>query len=212
MRRLLTTLALLLLPVFAFAGAVPDKAEDAQPLAVGSKLPDSAIQLLDGQETSLLSALGQKPAVIVFYRGGWCPFCNRQLSELRLIQEDLRALGYQIVAVSPDSPEALRQGLKKTPVEYTLLSDGSASLIRDLGIAFKVDDKTVEKYRGYGIDLAQASGHDHHLLPIPTVIVADAAGVIRHLDANADYKIRPSNEEVLAAAKKHSRPEHLLRE
>ena len=188
--------------------AVPDRAEDVRPIERDHPLPNSRVRRLDGVEVGLHDVLGNSPALLVFYRGGWCPYCNRQLGDLRRIEADLQALGYRIVAVSPDSPERLREGLDKTPVNYTLLSDGAAQLIRALGIAFRVDAETREKYRAYGIDLVEASGgHEHFLLPVPTVILADAEGIVRHIEFNADYRVRPSNDEVLAAARRHAPPQ-----
>ena len=192
-------LALLLCWPFALL-ATPDRAEDIDPIAVGTPLPDVQVQTIEGASIGAREALAGTPTVMVFFRGGWCPYCNRQLAELRLIQDDLAALGYRLVAVSPDRPESLREGLNKTPVDYRLLSDAAARLIRALGIAFRVDDATIEQYKGYGIDLEAASGHDHHLLPVPTVLLVDTSGVIRYRYSNADYKVRMDPDALLSVA------------
>ncbi len=192
-------LALLLCWPFALL-ATPDRAEDIDPIAVGTPLPDVQVQTIEGASIGAREALAGMPTVMVFFRGGWCPYCNRQLAELRLIQDDLAALGYRLVAVRPDRPESLREGLNKTPVDYRLLSDAAARLIRALGIAFRVDDATIEQYKGYGIDLEAASGHDHHLLPVPTVLLVDTGGVIRYRYSNADYKVRMDPDALLSVA------------
>ncbi|MEC9408797.1 MAG: peroxiredoxin-like family protein [Pseudomonadota bacterium] len=182
--------------------AAPDRAEDIQPLPLGSTLPNVAIQSLEGESTGALDVVRGQPTVLAFFRGGWCPYCNRQLSELRLIQDDLEALGYRLIAISPDRPSALREGLDKTPVSYALYSDASAALIEALGIAFRVDDATVEQYKGYGIDLEAASGQSHHLLPVPTVLVLDEQGVIHYRYSNADYKVRMDPDALVRVAAK----------
>ena len=180
--------------------AAPDRADDIQPLPLGSTLPDVPVQTLDGETVSAREAVQGQPTVLAFFRGGWCPYCNRQLAELRLIKDDLEALGYQLIAISPDRPAALRDGLDKTPVDYALLSDASAALIQALGIAFRVDDATVEQYKTYGIDLEAASGQDHHLLPVPTVLVLDEQGVIHYRYSNADYKVRMDPDDLVRVA------------
>ena len=195
--RFAITVLMLFAPAFVLAADIAQRAEDVTPLNAGTELPDVPVRTLDGGETTSRTALAGKPAVLVFFRGGWCPYCNRHLSSLRNIENDLQALGYHLIAISPDSPASLRAGLKEHKAEYTLISDSSAAFIRALGIAFEVDATTREKYRGYGIDLEKASGQDHHLLPVPAVYIVNSEGVIQYRYANPDYKVRLDNQELL---------------
>ncbi|MGH8123808.1 MAG: peroxiredoxin family protein, partial [Rudaea sp.] len=135
------------------------------PLLLGTALPDAAVQRLDGTATTLKQVVGGKPAVLVFYRGGWCPYCNLQLSQLRLVEKDLQSLGYQVVAISPDRPEELKKTLDKDALNYTLVSDSSANAMKAFGLAYQVDAATLAQYAKYGIDLEKSSGESHHLLP-----------------------------------------------
>lgn len=197
---MLTRLLALMLCWPLILSAAPDRAEDIQPLPLGSTLPDVPVKTLGGQPTTALAAVSGKPAVLVFFRGGWCPYCNRQLAELRKVKDPLADLGYTLIAVSPDRPAALRDGLDKTPVDYSLLSDSRAALIQALGIAFRVDDVTLEKYKTYGIDLEAASGQSHHLLPVPTVLILDEKGTIHYRYSNVDYKVRMDPDTLLRVA------------
>ena len=138
---------------------------------------------------------------LVFYRGGWCPYCNRHLSALGEIQAELRDLGYRIHAISPDKPEKVAEAVAETEFDYALYSDASAEAARAFGLAFKVDAKTYEKLQGYGIDLEEASGRDHHLLPVPAVFIIDREGRIRFRYFNPEYKERLSGEKLLDAAR-----------
>lgn len=200
MRHLIATL--LLLSSTALWADPPNRAEDVNPLPAGNTLPNVTLHQVDGSATRALDALDGKPAVLVFFRGGWCPYCNRHLSSLRTIEADLQKLGFQLIAISPDSPQALRAGLKEHKAGYTLLSDSSATFISALGLAFKVDAKTREKYKGYGIDLEKASGQDHFLLPVPAVYMVNGDGMIVYRYANPDYKVRMDNQELLNQARK----------
>ncbi len=179
----------------------PQRAEDAQPLPVGQAIPDAALKTIEGEATTAKAVLGGKPTVLVFYRGGWCPYCNTQLSGLRTIMGDLAELGFQLIAVSPDSPQSLNAGLEKTEVEYQLVSDSSGEWIRALGIAFELDPATRKKYLGFGVDLEQASGGEtHHLLPVPSVYIVDEAGMIQFQHSDPDYAVRMDNDALMAAA------------
>ena len=200
MRQLFATL--LLLCATTVWAEPPNRAEDVKPLPAGSPLPNVSLQQIDGSTTRVLDALAGKPAVLVFFRGGWCPYCNRHLSSLRSIEAELGELGYQLIAISPDSPQSLRAGIGKHKAEYTLLSDSSAEFIRALGLAFKVDARTREKYKGHGIDLKQASGQEHFLLPVPAVYMVDRDGMITYRYANPDYKVRMDNQELLKQARR----------
>jgi peroxiredoxin len=181
--------ALLSLPHIALA-VVARSPHEVQPVLVGSKAPDAPLRMLDDQPTTLHAQLAGKPTVLVFYRGGWCPYCNLQLSELRHLVPELARSGFQMIALSPDRPLELAKTLDEHKLEYTLLSDSSAAAMQRYGIAFRVDDATVAKYAGYGIDLAAASGESHQALAVASVFVIDAAGVIAFSYVNPDYRTR----------------------
>ena len=199
MRHLFATL--LLLCATNIWAEPPERAEDVKPLAAGNPLPNVSLRNIDGSAARVLDTLAGKPAVLVFFRGGWCPYCNRHLSSLRTIEAELKSLGYQLIAISPDSPQSLRSGIKEHKAEYTLLSDSSAEFIRALGLAFKVDARTREKYKGHGIDLKKASGQEHYLLPVPAVYMVDGDGMITYRYANPNYKVRMDNQELLKQAR-----------
>lgn len=183
------------------AGGVAEDAMEICPAPLGSVVPDVSLRQMDGSEVMLSEVLGGKPTALLIYRGGWCPYCNAHLSEMATIEPDLDKLGFQILAVSPDlPPKQVVTDLMDQP-GYTLLSDSDMHLAEGLGIAFHVDDETIEIYEGYGIDLEQASGRDHHLLPVPAALLVDAAGVIRFFYLNPDYKSRVDAGVFLAAAK-----------
>lgn len=177
------------------------RAEDTRPLGVGDRVPDAELTSPDGATMRFRKIASASPTVLIFYRGGWCPYCNRHLAEVGSVEGDLRQMGYQIVAVSPDSPASLKESLSKQELGYRLYSDSDMVLARGFGLAFHVDDATIEKYKGYGIDLDKATGRPHHDLPVPAVFIVDKTGVIRFAHTNPDYKVRLSAADVLNAAK-----------
>jgi peroxiredoxin len=190
--------AALLLPSTLLA-QFADRAEDVHPLLPGSAAPSAEVQRLDGSAVDFQTVLNGKPTLLVFYRGGWCPYCNVQLSALRTLVPDLDTLGFQLIAVSPDRPEELGRSLDELELEYQLVSDASAELMQSFGIAFQVDEATRARYREYNIDLAKASGHDHYALPVPSVFVIDGNGVIQFGYSNPDYRTRVPERLIRAA-------------
>ena len=109
-------------------------------------------------------------------------------------------MGFQIIAISPDKPEKLRATADEGQIGYRLVSDSKMECARAFGLAWKVSDKTFSRYQGYGIDLEQASGENHHLLPVPAVFLVDASGSILFQYVNPDHRVRLDSDLVLAAA------------
>ena len=154
---------------------------------------------------NLPAAAKEQPLVLIFYRGGWCPYCNVHLGQLQEIDPQLRELGYRIVAVSPDRQEKMAESLDKTKMTYTLLSDSSMAAAKAFGLAFEVDAEMLKKLDSYNIDIEDASGEQHHMLPVPAVFLVGTDGVIDFVYANPDYKIRIDPEVLLAEAKSNQR-------
>jgi peroxiredoxin len=172
---------------------------NSTPRKVGDAIPDVKLRTEDEKEVSLRKLVSEKPTVLIFYRGGWCPFCTRHLKDLVGIESDLEKQGAQLVAISMDRPSKLKATPDREKLHYRLLSDSDASAAEAFGIAFKVDDATVEKYKGYGINLNEASGKDHHMLPHPAVFVVDTSGKIRFAHVDPDYKARLEPKKILEA-------------
>ncbi|HEX8835254.1 MAG TPA: peroxiredoxin-like family protein [Abditibacteriaceae bacterium] len=181
--------------------SVPTLATDVRPVLIGSTLPKINLRDTMGKVFDLNASVAKKPAVLIFYRGGWCPFCNIHLAQLRETEEPLKKLGYNILAISPDSAAKLGETAANNKLGYTLLSDSSMAASRALGIAFRLDDATAKKYRDYGIDLEKSSGYTHHQLPAPAVFLVGRDGVIHFSYVNPNYQVRLAPEVLLAAAR-----------
>lgn len=207
---LLLTASGLLSPARASAADVAASPQQVTPLLLGSAVPDASLRLIDGKAIPLRQLIGGKPAILVFYRGSWCPYCNLQLSGLRLIEKDVKDLGYQLIAITPDRPEEMRKTLDKHALTYTLASDVDASAMKAFGVAYHVDDELTGTLGKYGIDLDKSSGATHHALPVPSVFIVDADGAIQFEYVHPDYKIRAPAEVVLAAAKAIAQQKHKL--
>jgi len=190
----------------ASAEEVPTDPTAIKPIRVGATLPAKEVATLKGETISIKKFLGGKKTVLVFYRGGWCPYCNRHLAGLAQSTEALARMGFKLVGISPDLPAELKKSADKNKLTFELVSDSRGDLMQAIGVAFRVDDGTYTTYRDrFKVDLESFSGQKHHFLPVPTVLLVDEKGVIRFVHTNPDYKQRLSSEEILEAAKKMSR-------
>ena len=135
---------LMLVSVMASA-QIAGRAEEISPLLIGENIPDVLVKAPDGSEHSMLNILNQKPTVILFYRGGWCPYCNTHLSEIRNAEDEILKLGYQIIAISPDSPDNLSVSSDKNDLNYFLYSDADGTFMKAMGIAFEAPKRNMEK-------------------------------------------------------------------
>lgn len=173
--------------------------ETVTPLLEGMQVPNSQLRTPDGAPVSLHALTMQSPSVLLFYRGGWCPYCNRQLAELKNIEQQLTDLGYQILAVSPQSTEGLKDQQLETEFAAQLFTGTSLESLKHFGIGFYLDKATQQRYQGHNIDLTLAE-NGKAVLPAPALFIIDSQGIIQFSYVNPDYRARPSANMVLAVA------------
>lgn len=190
-RAIIFSAILLLFSVENFA-QIAERAEDICPLLVGETLPNEQVFGIENEPAELLIILKQKPTVLVFYRGGWCPYCNTQLAALVEAEPEILEMGYQIVAISPESHENLQPTIEKDSINYQLFSDPDGNLIQKLGIAFKT--KTPSKIYAAG----RTKGKVSDVLPVPTVMIVNTEGEILFEYISPNYKERLSTKLLLA--------------
>jgi peroxiredoxin len=189
------------------SGRVAERADDIHPLLVGMSVPDVVLTNVQGKEVKLYSLLEQKPTVLIFYRGGWCPYCNLQLQQLRTIEGDVLKEGYQIVAVSADRPENIETSIEKHDLHYTLLSDSTMNAAKAFGLAFRVDKEALERSKKYAATLEAGSGLSHHILPVPAVFIIQKDGSITFEYVNPNFKVRLNAQVLLAILKAENEQE-----
>jgi peroxiredoxin len=164
---------------------MPAKPEEVSPLLIGENIPVIQISDAMGNNFDLNSAIARQPTLLIFYRGGWCPYCNKQLSGLQEIENELKKMGYQIIAISTDSPDNLKVSATKNKLDYTLLSDADLTVSKQFGLAYKAPV-------AYDKILPASSGGKNadKLLPVPSVFIISKKGNIRFEYINVDFKQR----------------------
>lgn len=179
-------LSLILLFITGSYAQIAEKAEDISPLLIGETIPQGIIATMNTNKKNLATVLKNKPSVLLFYRGGWCPYCNRHLSEIGEAEKAILALGYQVIAISPDAEEGLAMSARKNKLNYSLFSDTSGKLAKAMGIAFKAPEKYKDLLR------RSSDGKNTGFLPVPSVFVVNTKGVILFEYIAPNFKERMS--------------------
>jgi len=172
----------------------------AAAIKVGDHLATFTLDDATGKPVSLDQIVEAGPAVIAFYRGGWCPYCNIALRTYqRELLAELDAFGARLVAISPQSPDRSLSTAEKAGLAFSVLSDPGSRVARSIGIAFQQADDVLSAQRQLGLDLAQINAEGATYLPRPTVLIVDQERTVRFVDVQPDYTARTEVAEVLAA-------------
>lgn len=173
-----------------------------EPLAVGAKLPKGSVAWTKkGVAVDLNKVAMEKPTVLIYYRGGWCPFCSVHLHELQKSVPALEAMGYQLIAVSTDTVEALAE-YDTSGLNYRILADPDLKLATSLGIKYKVVKEYIQHVKeipqGRAFDMEERNGG---FLVTPSAYVLDTSTAIHFAYSNDNYTVRASQDALLKAAK-----------
>jgi peroxiredoxin len=168
--------------------------------APGALMPDAQLLDVHGAPATLAGAVGGRAAVVVFYRGAWCPFCNLTL---RTYQEELVPLLAQraipLVAISPQKPDGSLSAQEQNALTFTVLSDPGNRIAAALGVLTAPDDTARAAQLTIGLDLSQVNADGTDGLPMPTVVIVDGAGIIRWIDVHPNYTTRTEVADIVDA-------------
>jgi peroxiredoxin len=177
-----------------------DRGIPAESIKAGDVLQPFTLDDATGTPVSLDQILEGGPAVIVFYRGGWCPYCNLALRTYQQqLLPQLAAFGARLIAISPQPPDESLSTVEKAALEFTVLSDPGSRLADRLGIAFEQADDVLAAQRTLGLDLTKVNAEGAVRLPRPTVLIVDQNRTVRFVDVQPDYTARTEVGEITAA-------------
>lgn len=178
---------------------VPQSPTDVRPLLPGAVVPELIVQDSEGSDVDLERELSKGRTMLIFYRGGWCPYCNRHLMDIQRREQDFVELGFKVIALTPDKPENLKNA-GEGDVTYAVYSDSDLAAAGAFGLAYQVEEKMVKRLKTFKIDLEEHSGKSHKMLPVPAVFLVDQ-GKVEFSYVNPDYKKRLSGDVLYEAAK-----------
>lgn len=169
-------------------------------LVTGSSLSD--VPLLDshGEATSLYAALGDGPAVLVLYRGAWCPYCNIALRTYESeLMPALTERGIPLVAISPQKPDGSLSMQEKNQLTFIVVSDPANAVARQLGVLTAPSDEVRKAQLQLGLDLTAVNADETTGIPMPTAAIVDPDHTLRWIDVHRDYSVRSEPADILAA-------------
>ena len=166
-------------------------------ILVGQKAPMFKAMDQNGKTISSNEILEKEQLIVVFYRGQWCPLCNKHLSHLQDNVAKFRKAGARLVAISPEIPVSVEKTVDKTKAAYSILHDVDYKIMKEYGVNFVLPEKMVKKYKEYGIDLTVSNGNDDQTLPVPATYVIGKDGIVKYVQYDPDYKNRSNAEEIL---------------
>lgn len=158
---------------------------DSHQLVVGEKLPHFVLKNVAGEEFQS-SELAGSPAIVLFYRGNWCPLCMAQIREIADKYQEIAAMGIEVVLISPQPDQQSRALATKLGVPFNFLIDESNGVANSLGIDVK-----------NGVPAGLPGGYAADTV-LPTLIVSNQSGTIVFSDQTDNYRVRPEPDVFLA--------------
>lgn len=184
--------------VFALFTFSAQAQNDPSGLKVGDAAPMFTGVDQKGQPFSLEAALQKGDVVLMFYRGQWCPYCNKQMSQMNDSLAMITGKGATVVAISPEVQENIVKTIEKTKASFPVISDVKMKIMKDYRVNFAVPQATQDRYKKFGIDFSVANGENGANLPVPATYVIGKNGKIKYVFFNPDYRKRASIKEIVA--------------
>jgi peroxiredoxin len=176
-----------------------DQGVPTDTIKIGDSLDPFTLSDATGAPVTLDHLVAGGPVVVVFYRGGWCPYCNIALRTYqRELLPELDAFGAQLVAISPQSPDQSLSTVEKAELDFTVLSDPGNRVAQRIGIVFQQAGEVLEAQTKLGLDLAKVNAEGSTQLPRPTVLIVDRDRTVRFVDVQPDYTARTEVSDILA--------------
>ena len=169
-------------------------------LKTGDKAPDFTLTSAKGETVTLSERLKEGPVVLIFYRGGWCPYCNLELRAYQQELESFKALGASLIAITPESPDNSLSTSEKNELSFDVLSDTGFEASDAFGLTFTFPEKLRGVYEGFGLNIPatnadDAKGNSAWRLPIPAayVIAQDGTITLHHVDVDYTKRLDPQD-------------------
>jgi peroxiredoxin len=188
------------LSVLLLIGALQSAGQEKpEGLFINSKAPDFKGKDQNGNDVVLKDLRKKGAVVIIFYRGYWCPYCNRELQKLEDSLQLIKEKGAQLIAITPEKQEGIAKTIEKTKASYSIITDEELKIMKAYDVAYQVDTKTIDRYKMANIDLAANNGQkpDAVYLPVPAVYIIGKDGEIKYRYFEEDYKKQATVKDIL---------------
>ncbi|UII21189.1 peroxiredoxin-like family protein [Fulvivirga ligni] len=167
-------------------------------LQVGDKAPDFSLSNATGKTIRLTQLLQNSKVVLTFYRGSWCPYCNLQLAHYQQSVDEIHALGAELVAISPQTPDESLNMQEKNELKFEVLSDEGNNVARKYTTVFKNAEAPLNTMKNLGIDFDAHYSDDSKELPVPAVFVIEKDSTVSFAKSlGGDYRNRVEVSEII---------------
>lgn len=188
MKKLLTILfTISTLSVFAQEGPLAFK--------IGDKVPDFKAKDHAGNTVSLKELTQKGKVVVMFYRGAWCPYCNKYMSQIEQALPDFTAKNATVIAITPEPEESISKAVEKTKATFSIIYDKDRSIMKQWKVAYEMSPDLQTKYKGYGLDLQKQQGD--WMLPVPATYVIGKNGKVEFVHFDENYQKRAEIKDIL---------------
>jgi len=152
-----------------------------------------------------LTSFDSEFLVISFYRGGWCPYCNLELKALQEILPELKELGADLIAVTPETPDNSLTTSEKNELSFSVLSDVNNTYAKSLGLVFQMPENLRELYHSFNLNVDVHNGNKDYELPMPATFIVNEQREIIYSFVPEDYTERLEPEIILNFLKSNKR-------
>ncbi len=166
----------------------------------GDKAPNFTLNNAKGESITLYDELKKGPVVLIWYRGGWCPYCNLTLKRLQEELPNFKKYGASLVALTPELPDSSLSTIEKNEISYQVLSDIGNKVAKEYGVVFELTDLVAKRYQE-GFNLHGFNGDESNTLPLAATYVIDKSGKIVYAFLDADYRNRAEPKDILNSLK-----------
>ena len=162
---------------------------------VGDMAPNLMGKDHSGKTVSLKELTKKGKVVVMFYRGAWCPFCNKYMNQLETALPEFTAKNATIIAITPEPEESISKAVEKTKATFSIIYDKDRKIMNDWKVAYSMSDDMKAKYKGYGLDLEKQQGD--WMLPVPATYVIGQNGKIEFVHFDENYQQRAEIKNIL---------------
>ena len=160
-------------------------------LKAGETAPTFTVLDNAGKNIDLKELLKTHKAVVLFfYRGQWCPYCNKQIKQLQDSLQLLTQKGAYVIGVTPETSDNIKTTVDKTHASFSMIQDKGYQIMKAYDVNYTVNNETLTLLNKYGVDLEKNNGNKDHVLPVPATYVINNLGKISFVYFNKDYTKR----------------------
>ncbi len=164
---------------------------------IGDLAPNFVGQDQFGNKIELNETLKKSPVVLMFYRGYWCPYCNKQLAQLEDSLSFITDKGGVVIAVTPEQPEGIKKTIEKTGASFLIIHDKDLKIMKEYGISFEMEETLLKRYKKKGLMVEENNGANGPNLPVPATYIINTDGRILYAFYDPDYKNRATVRKIL---------------